>query len=520
MLAVQGFHGSYELLAVLEECRRGLFEVVTLGYVNGIQRLLHLREEVLLGHLVAVQLQAERLQSHLGEALLHHAQRRHLLGHEEHALALVEGVGYHVGDGLTLARAGRAVQDEALALTAHHHGIHLTGIHIHRYGIGLRLHLLVLAACVGRLRLVLPLQLLRHQGGYHRVVFQLVGPRVYVVPHHELAEREESQEGFLQHAPPLLLSDGQPHALHDALHIHAMVVEGQRVQRPQIDAKLLTEHLHQRGVEYDVFIAAADHIARGPTLAHQIYWQQQDGRIAWLRALVVLKPAQHAQRHEEAVGTVLLHGGAGGAVDILQGILQLRFAEVRHQLVVQLLVHHLHTQVGRLEQTVVHAVFGLQALCEAWQGLIAVTVLQQVFQLVDVEGDEWYHALAQLGIQQVVAQREVQQLALPDGLLGDRLGGLVEVERKVIEGLQRDGVLLLPHQRAAYAHAHGEGGLLLGVEVHQVVQAGSQLHVGLGACAHGQCVYGALRGLHVLALYAHLYLLPVAGIIVLQREAV
>ena len=65
-----------------------------------IQRHLHLCQEMLLGHLVRVHLQTESIQSYLLQTLLHHFQSRHLFSYKQHPLALIQCVGYHVGDGL------------------------------------------------------------------------------------------------------------------------------------------------------------------------------------------------------------------------------------------------------------------------------------------------------------------------------------------------------------------------------------------------------------------------------------
>ena len=66
--------------------------------------------------LVGVQLQAEGADADVCQTLLHHFQRGHLLRDEQHPLALGQGVGDEGGDGLGFAGAGRAVEDEALAL--------------------------------------------------------------------------------------------------------------------------------------------------------------------------------------------------------------------------------------------------------------------------------------------------------------------------------------------------------------------------------------------------------------------
>ena len=64
--------------------------------------------------------------------------------------------------------------------------------------------------------------------------------------------------------------------------------------------------------------------------------------------------------------------------------------------------------------------------------LEVVLLLLLVFQLVDVVGDEGYQVLAEAHVEQVVAQREVKQLALPDLLAGEvtlvGLGKVVLVE--------------------------------------------------------------------------------------------
>ena len=75
--------------------------------------------------MVAVQLQAGRSQAHGLEAAVHHLQRRHLLGDEQHLLAIGNRGGDHIGDGLGLARTGRALNDEVLAAA---HGLYGQGL--------------------------------------------------------------------------------------------------------------------------------------------------------------------------------------------------------------------------------------------------------------------------------------------------------------------------------------------------------------------------------------------------------
>ena len=74
-----------------------------------------LREHGGLLRLVGMQFQAEGAQADGFKATLHHFERRHLLGDEQHPLPPIQGIGDDVGDRLRLAGPGRAVKDEALA---------------------------------------------------------------------------------------------------------------------------------------------------------------------------------------------------------------------------------------------------------------------------------------------------------------------------------------------------------------------------------------------------------------------
>ena len=104
-----------ERLTLLE--KRVGFTLVCLGRLDAgeVEGALQLLQQVALGHLVGVHLQAEGVEADFRQTFLHHLQGCHLLGYEKHTAVVVQGVGDHVGDGLALAGAGRAVKDEAAA---------------------------------------------------------------------------------------------------------------------------------------------------------------------------------------------------------------------------------------------------------------------------------------------------------------------------------------------------------------------------------------------------------------------
>ena len=149
LLLVQQADIARELLALLEEFLRCLLILLGVFDACEVERLLQLAQQVALRHLVGVQLQAERVQADFLQSLLHHLEGSHLLGHEQHAPTVVEGIGNHVGDGLALARSRRTIEDEAAALARLHHGLHLRGVHVHGNRKLMRCHVKVYVAGIG-----------------------------------------------------------------------------------------------------------------------------------------------------------------------------------------------------------------------------------------------------------------------------------------------------------------------------------------------------------------------------------
>ena len=105
-----------ERLTLLE--KRVGFTLVCLGRLDAgeVEGALQLLQQVALGHLVGVHLQAEGVEADFGKTFLHHLKGRHFLCHEEHAAVVEERVGDHVGDGLGFARTRRTVEDKAFPL--------------------------------------------------------------------------------------------------------------------------------------------------------------------------------------------------------------------------------------------------------------------------------------------------------------------------------------------------------------------------------------------------------------------
>ena len=115
---MQVLHVFYELLTVCKKLLARLFKVLRRLYPCYVKSLLHLLKEMRFRHLVTMQFQAEGIETYLCQTALHHLECCHLLCHEEHALVVIERIGYHIGDGLALSRSRRTVENEALAVAA------------------------------------------------------------------------------------------------------------------------------------------------------------------------------------------------------------------------------------------------------------------------------------------------------------------------------------------------------------------------------------------------------------------
>ena len=150
---------------------------------------------------------------------------------------------------------------------------------------------------------------------------------VDVIPHHKLTEGEQTQQGLFYDIPAGVLLDVSPDDREDGAQVYAAVVLGQRQQPVEGQSELLSQHLHEGGVERCLLLSHAQHIAAG-TFPHQSDGQHHQWGIAWHDALLGLIPFQHSQCQEQCVGTVLLHCCARIAVECLDGIWQFVVVEI------------------------------------------------------------------------------------------------------------------------------------------------------------------------------------------------
>ena len=325
---MQGLHHADELLAAGHQLVGHLVVLLVVQGVLQVEHGLQLLQQVALRHLVRVHLQAEGCQPYLLHARLHHLQGRHLLSHEEHTLAVVEGVGDDVGDGLALARSRRSVEYEAALLSRLYDGLELRRVDVdgqrqlrrpqRAVGLPQVQRLVAQAVAVG---------LLLQQCVHDVVLAHQLGVVVYVVPHDELAEGEEPHGGFLDDVPSGVRLDMCSHDGEDGAQVQPAVVLRQWAEPCESYLELLSQHLCERGVEGGLLLAHAQHIA-ACALPYQAHGQHDQRGVARHDALLRLVPLQQSQCQEQRVGAVLLHGCPRLAVEGLYGVGQLVGVEV------------------------------------------------------------------------------------------------------------------------------------------------------------------------------------------------
>ena len=249
--------------------------------------------------LVTVQFQAERIDADGFESFLHDLECRHFFGDKQHALALEQRIGDHVGDGLRLACSRRTMQDKAASPARINNSLKLRGVYIYGNGkISWRGCLIKLPG----INLILSFRRQTHylvacQCLYHRMFGKDVGMVVYVVPHDKLAEREQSQDGLIEHVPSWAFhncrSDGSQHLQ----HVYPTVVGWQWIHARYGQLELLFDHLDKCDVDDGVLIARSDDISCA-AVAFQVDWNHQDGRISRFDAPVGFIPFEYAQSQE------------------------------------------------------------------------------------------------------------------------------------------------------------------------------------------------------------------------------
>ena len=268
-----------------------------------------------LGCFVAVQFQAGDAQMNAVQPAFHDLQRRLFFRHEEHRLALADGFGDDVRDGLRFARAGRALNNQVAAGLHVFDGQHLRRVrveHVERVLGGQAFVQVIAFAEIGRRFL----RKARTEERGHE--FVVLGPRarrppvgIQILVHQILVEGEETEHDARRIDGPTRLA---ANALGHLPEVGVQVLDGlvlrlgveERYLQPELKAHLFPEGL----VGHDVLVVVLD-LERGVDVLalDQDGDQNQRGLVRGLAA-VVFVPRDHAQSDEQRVDALFLDGRA------------------------------------------------------------------------------------------------------------------------------------------------------------------------------------------------------------------
>ena len=155
--------------------------------------------------------------------------------------------------------------------------------------------------------------------------------------------------------------------------------------------------------------------------------------------LVGFGPLQQAEREVERIGAAFFEADARGGVDRQQMAVERVLRDARHQLVVaQRFVRHVVERAAAGAAAGMHlrdARVGAFHECRQWANLEIPAFRQCIFKHRQIRRHELERRLGRLEIQQLVAQREVEQPRFP---LGQPAIGRVVVRQ--VERLQRVGI--------------------------------------------------------------------------------
>ena len=225
---------------------------------------------------------AEFAYTYIRQPLFDHGKSRLFFSHEQHAFAFVHGIGYHIGNCLTLARAGRAVQYESGARGAFRHRFELRTVAGQRSQYSARVgFVLALAGKYGRGQFVRP----RKQGSYERIFLEDGYIVLYVAPHGVARKSELRYVHVLRHFP--------------TVHLGGFgAEERQRLRRgevfvlyaAQIYVEFPLQKFQKSGVYRVIFVAYESYSLAAVFL--QGYGQQDKRRVFVFSVLFPLQKAQ------------------------------------------------------------------------------------------------------------------------------------------------------------------------------------------------------------------------------------
>jgi len=386
------------------------------GHRQGIAKL---RAKRLFGRLVRMKLQTEGAQPHIRQALVHHIERRPLLGHEQHPFAGGQAVSDQVGDCLGFSGTRRALQHERSALRRRIDGTKLGGIGMerterHRWWIAVveEFHL-------GKRRLRFePLARCLDQMTDNRIPFEFFGVGLQVEPHQEPGECQCRETGPFFHLPSGFTFDRVADDPQNIRHIQTGIVFGQRIQAIDGDTEIHFEFLEQGDVDTRLFVNPLDAKAIAYRRAFDIHGNQKNGRTALDVTRCRFGPDQKAKNQKQRIRAPFFQSQTGGALDLGKSIRQFLF---RHGSMQPPLRHFLTQVIGQRIPARLPAIqrgitgiarspgFRLRAHAKHFAGS------QRIVKAGNVRTEQRDGFFGFPEVEQTVSQRKIEQTGFPSG---------------------------------------------------------------------------------------------------------
>ena len=202
---------------------------------------------------MAVQLQAEILQTGFFQLVIDHIQSRLLLGDKENLFAVVETFRDHIGNGLAFSGAGRPLEYEAFSAFCQLNGLNLAGIGIHhRMQLNQRIFHRRASLLPGRGKGGGGIPRSFPQQRPHIAVFQnLSGVLLQILIHVDFQKGKNPQLTFVENFPAHLLDRIRDLGIVDRQGVPVRVIR-------QGNAVLRLEKIVEGGIDHHIVVADFD----------------------------------------------------------------------------------------------------------------------------------------------------------------------------------------------------------------------------------------------------------------------
>ena len=261
-----------------------------------------------------------------------------------------------------------------------------------------------------------------------------------IIPHYELVEGEVTQDSLLDHVPVLLLHDLCPYRIEYQRNVYAASVLRQRIESTDGYIEHLAQKLQKRNVQHRILIPDPEHITAGCRPSDKLDRHKKHRSISRFLAERILIPSEQTKSQIKRIGSILLHRGLCGPIQVGKGRPQRSLLKIGvYPVLPEFLLDDLVDRVSRIDRLIEAVAHELAIPILRLRTHSEILVIGQgILQHADIGRDERDCTFCHPQIKKVVPEGQVKKLPLPDGLLADyRLGIYDKISRAHI---RRSGI--------------------------------------------------------------------------------